>query len=145
MAKKPARTIDLNADVGEAVDEDGIARERALLALVTSANIACGGHAGDEDSMAATVAAALEDGVRVGAHPSYPDREGFGRVPLQMERADLDGFNLLPCPPTRGIEDICRLLIPELQRRGMFRRSYEGGELTLRERYLGAGHRAYGE
>jgi UPF0271 protein len=105
VAKKPARTIDLNADVGEAVDEDGIARERALLALVTSANIACGGHAGDEGSMAATGAAALEDGVRVGAHPSYPDREGFGRVPLQMERADLESSLV---GQLRALDRVCR-------------------------------------
>jgi UPF0271 protein len=85
----PGRTVDLNADVGEATDEEGIARERALLGLVTSANIACGGHAGDEASMTATVAAALERSVRVGAHPSYPDREGFGRRPMRMTRADL--------------------------------------------------------
>ena len=58
--KKRIRSIDLNADVGEAADEAGVARERALLALVTSANVACGGHAGDDVSMAVTVAAALE-------------------------------------------------------------------------------------
>jgi UPF0271 protein len=85
----PARTVDLNADVGEATGEEDIARERALMGLVTSANIACGGHAGDDASMTATVAAALEDAVRVGAHPSYPDREGFGRLPMRISRADL--------------------------------------------------------
>ena len=85
----PARTVDLNADVGEATDEEGIARERALVSLVTSANIACGGHAGDDASMTATVAAALEGSVRVGAHPSYPDREGFGRRPMRISRAEL--------------------------------------------------------
>ena len=85
----PSRTVDLNADVGEATDDEGIARERALLGLVTSANIACGGHAGDVASMTATVAAALEGSVRVGAHPSYPDREGFGRRPMRISRAEL--------------------------------------------------------
>jgi UPF0271 protein len=85
----PARTVDLNADVGEATDEEGIARESALLGLVTSANVACGGHAGDEASMTATVATALGGSVRVGAHPSYPDREGFGRRPMRISRADL--------------------------------------------------------
>jgi 5-oxoprolinase (ATP-hydrolysing) subunit A len=89
VGKKPARWIDLNADVGEATDEDGLVRERALLALVTSANVACGGHAGDEASMAATVDGALEEGVRVGAHPSYPDRARFGRVPMTLERSEL--------------------------------------------------------
>ncbi len=83
------RTIDLNADVGEATDAEGIEVERALLALVTSVHVACGGHAGDEDSMAATVGAALECSVRVGAHPSYPDRAGFGRSPMAIDRGEL--------------------------------------------------------
>ncbi len=76
--------VDLNADVGEAGDAPGIAVERALLGVVTSSHIACGGHAGDASSMRATVLAAIEHGVRVGAHPSYPDREGFGRRPMDM-------------------------------------------------------------
>jgi UPF0271 protein len=83
------RTVDLNADVGEASDAAGVAVERALLGLVTSAHIACGGHAGDEGSMEATVRAALAGGVRVGAHPSYPDRAGFGRRPMEMAARDL--------------------------------------------------------
>lgn len=67
-------TIDLNADLGE-----GDAFDEELLQIVSSCNIACGGHAGDENSMAATVQNAIANGVAVGAHPSYPDREGFGR------------------------------------------------------------------
>ena len=65
----------MNADLGEGdpYDDD-------LLRIVSSCNIACGGHAGDDASMRATVAAALENGVAIGAHPGYPDREGFGRV-----------------------------------------------------------------
>lgn len=66
--------IDLNADLGE-----GGSYDAELLAVVSSCNIACGGHAGDRTSMAATVAAALANGVAIGAHPSYPDAEGFGR------------------------------------------------------------------
>ena len=67
-------TIDLNADLGE-----GDAFDDELLQIVSSCNVACGGHAGDENSMAATVQNAIANGVAVGAHPSYPDREGFGR------------------------------------------------------------------
>ena len=78
----PNRTIDLNADVGEATDAAGLEVERTLLGLVSSVHVACGGHAGDDDSMTATVATALSRGVRVGAHPSYPDRAGFGRQPM---------------------------------------------------------------
>ena len=68
-------SIDLNADLGE-----GMGTDDALLGIVSSCNIACGGHAGDEASMAAGIAAALSHGVAIGAHPSYPDREGFGRA-----------------------------------------------------------------
>jgi len=66
--------IDLNADLGE-----GGAYDDELLAIVSSCNIACGGHAGDESSMRSTVKVAISKNVAVGAHPSYPDREGFGR------------------------------------------------------------------
>lgn len=83
------RSIDLNADLGEATDDAGVVIERALLGLVTSAHIACGGHAGDDESMGAIVQAALDAGVRVGAHPSYPDRTGFGRRPMEMAASDL--------------------------------------------------------
>ncbi|HVB92404.1 MAG TPA: 5-oxoprolinase subunit PxpA [Acidimicrobiales bacterium] len=83
------RCIDLNADVGEASEEGAIRVERALLGLVTSAHVACGGHAGDQASMHATVEAALGHGVRIGAHPSYPDRTGFGRRPMEMDAGAL--------------------------------------------------------
>ncbi len=68
------RLLDLNADLGE-----GEGTDQALLDVVTSCNVACGGHAGDRHSMRKTVLAAAERAVAVGAHPAYPDREGFGR------------------------------------------------------------------
>lgn len=83
-------TIDLNCDLGERNDASGIAGDLALLDLVSSANIACGGHAGDEQSMLRTVTAALERGVAIGAHPGYPDRANFGRVSLDMDSQDLE-------------------------------------------------------
>jgi len=67
-------TIDLNADLGE-----GDPCDQELLRIVSSCNIACGGHAGDAASMRATLLSALDNDVSIGAHPSYPDREGFGR------------------------------------------------------------------
>ncbi len=66
--------IDLNADLGE-----GDSHDAELLTIVSSCNIACGGHAGDDASMRETVASAISNNVAIGAHPSYPDREGFGR------------------------------------------------------------------
>ncbi|QDV75281.1 5-oxoprolinase subunit PxpA [Botrimarina mediterranea] len=68
------RTIDLNADVGE-----GLATDAELISLVTSANIACGGHAGDENAIHDSVIAAIEGGVAIGAHPGHADRQHFGR------------------------------------------------------------------
>ena len=73
--------IDLNCDMGELEDA---AHEAALMAFVTSANIACGAHAGDLATMERTAHLALERGVRIGAHPGYPDRENFGRLELPM-------------------------------------------------------------
>lgn len=66
--------IDLNADLGE-----GAPCDEQLLQIVSSANIACGGHAGDAETMALTIRSAIANGVAVGAHPGYPDRDGFGR------------------------------------------------------------------
>lgn len=68
------RQMDLNADLGEGGGEDA-----ALLGLVSSANIACGGHAGDDETMRRTIDLALASGVAIGAHPGYEDREHFGR------------------------------------------------------------------
>lgn len=77
--------VDLNADMGEG---DGDA-DAALLAIVSSCSIACGGHAGDAGSMARTVRLAGARGVAIGAHPSYPDRAGFGRRPIAIAPARL--------------------------------------------------------
>jgi UPF0271 protein len=77
------RRIDLNADVGEGPGEE------PLYALISSANVACGGHAGDSASMRRSVLLALRHGVAIGAHPSYPDRAGFGRASLAMPAAAL--------------------------------------------------------
>ena len=76
--------VDLNADVGEGAPDDD-----ALLDVVTSASVACGVHAGDAATMARTVEAAATRGVVVGAHPSYPDRAGFGRRTLEMSPAQI--------------------------------------------------------
>jgi UPF0271 protein len=71
--------IDLSADLGE-----GAPDEREIWLLITSANVACGGHYGDADSMTHAVQRANELGVRLGAHPSYPDRTNFGRKSMSM-------------------------------------------------------------
>ena len=77
--------IDLNADLGETVAGVPTADDEAMFAVISSASVACGGHAGDAASMREAVARARRFGVAVGAHPSYPDPAGFGRMPLSME------------------------------------------------------------
>jgi 5-oxoprolinase (ATP-hydrolysing) subunit A len=76
---EPVRRIDLNADLGEGVTDDP-----GLLAVVTSANVACGFHAGDPEVMRAVCEGAARAGVMVGAQVSYLDREGFGRRPMDV-------------------------------------------------------------
>jgi UPF0271 protein len=78
------RTIDLNADLGETVNGVATADDEALFAVISSASVACGGHAGDERSMREAVERARVTGVAVGAHPSYLDPEGFGRRALAV-------------------------------------------------------------
>jgi UPF0271 protein len=79
------RTIDLNVDLGEGGFQDA-----ALIALASSANIACGGHAGDEGTMRSAIASCLAMGVAIGAHPGYDDPEHFGRRLLELRPAEIE-------------------------------------------------------
>ncbi|MEP2919491.1 MAG: 5-oxoprolinase subunit PxpA [Sulfitobacter sp.] len=81
--------VDLNADMGESFGAWRMGDDAALLRTVTSANIACGGHAGDADVMAATMALAHEGNVGIGAHPGFMDIAGFGRNRMSVPRATL--------------------------------------------------------
>lgn len=82
--------IDLNADVGESYGAWTIGHDEELIPLVTSVNVACGAHAGDPLVMARTVELAARHGVAIGAHPGYPDRDGFGRRDLLMAPDELE-------------------------------------------------------
>ena len=81
--------IDLNADLGEGFGPWRIGDDEALLDVLSSANVACGFHAGDPLIMQRTVEAALRRGVDVGAHVGFPDRQGFGRRSMQIEATEL--------------------------------------------------------
>jgi UPF0271 protein len=81
--------IDLNCDMGELPEMLADGRQEALMKFVTSANVACGGHAGDEAMMRATIEQALHHGVAIGAHPGYEDRENFGRVALNLPAKEI--------------------------------------------------------
>ncbi|WP_317164613.1 5-oxoprolinase subunit PxpA [Maribacter litoralis] len=78
------RTIDINCDVGE-----GVGNEKELFPMISSCNIACGGHAGSKETIRWCLELAKEFNVKVGAHPSYPDKENFGRVSMSISDADL--------------------------------------------------------
>ena len=84
-----AQTVDLNSDMGEAFGPWPMGDDAALLQTVTSANIACGFHAGDADTMATTMRLAVENGVGIGAHPGFPDLQGFGRRRMQIPHGTL--------------------------------------------------------
>lgn len=83
----PASMIDLNADVGERPGPDGVAADATIIAAVSSANVACGFHAGDGKTMLAVCEIAVAKRKQIGAHVSYLDREGFGRRDLEVEPA----------------------------------------------------------
>lgn len=75
-----SRAIDINSDLGE-----GAGHDPEIMRFVSSANIACGGHAGDEGTMRETIRLAKQHGVSIGAHPGYPDKANFGRDAMKME------------------------------------------------------------
>lgn len=83
-------SIDLNSDLGEGYGVWSMGNDAEMLRIVTSANIACGGHAGDADTMFATLTQAHANGVTVGAHPGYDDRPGFGRRIIPMSLAEIE-------------------------------------------------------
>src|SRR4029453_12499088 len=87
-----ARSVDLNSDLGEGYGPYALGDDAAMLSLVTSANIACGGHASDPDTMYRALCLARERGVVVGAHPGYPDRENFGCRDLPYSPAEITPF-----------------------------------------------------
>lgn len=83
------RRVDLNCDMGELPELLTDGTQEALMQFVTSVNVACGGHAGDEAMMRATVEQAMRHGVAVGAHPGYEDRENFGRNTLGLTEEEI--------------------------------------------------------
>ena len=84
-----SRHIDLNCDMGEGETDASAALDRELMRFISSCSIACGGHAGSEHTMRRTAAAALDAGLRIGAQPSYPDRENFGRQSMSISGSEL--------------------------------------------------------
>lgn len=82
--------IDLNCDLGEGFGDWKMGDDAAMLGVVSTVNVACGFHAGDPQIMADTFAAAKKAGVAIGAHPSYPDLQGFGRRPIPYSPKEIE-------------------------------------------------------
>lgn len=89
---QPRLTVDLNADLGESYGRWKLGDDDAILEIVSSANVACGMHAGDPHVMAHTFKCAKEQGVSVGAHPGYPDLWGFGRREMIFSPSEIEQF-----------------------------------------------------
>lgn len=95
--------IDLNADLGESFGAWRMGDDGALMASITSANVACGFHAGDPGVMRRTIRLAREHGVAVGAHPGYPDLAGFGRREMQMATGEVEDLVLYQVAAVAGV------------------------------------------
>ena len=96
-------TIDLNSDLGESFGRWTLGNDAEVLASITSANVACGYHAGDPSVMRQTIRMAREAGVAVGAHPGFPDLAGFGRRAMAASPAEVEGFVLYQIGALAGI------------------------------------------
>lgn len=105
------KTIDLNCDMGESFGAWRLGEDEALLDAVTSANIACGWHAGDPQMMEQTVRMAVEHGVNIGAHPGYPDLQGFGRREMNLSAEEVEALTLYQIGALAGF---CRAFRCEL-------------------------------
>lgn len=100
------RTVDLNADMGESFGAWTMGDDPALLEVVTSANIACGMHAGDWDVMAGTMRAAKANNVGIGAHPGFPDLQGFGRRRMHVPLDSLGNLVRYQLGAARGMAQV---------------------------------------
>lgn len=95
--------IDLNSDLGESFGPWPMGQDAALMESISSANVACGFHAGDPGAMRVTVALAREKGVAIGAHPGFPDLVGFGRREMKASPAEVEDFVLYQVAALAGI------------------------------------------
>ena len=110
--------IDLNSDLGEGFGPSAMVDDATMLSLVSSANVACGGHAGDPETMFRTVSVAAANGVIVGAHPGYPDREGFGRRTLSMGLDEITRMVAAQIGALQGVAALVRVEVRYVKAHG---------------------------
>lgn len=97
------QTIDLNCDMGESYGMWTLGTDAALMDLVSSVNIACGFHAGDPTTIRKTIETAVQKGVKIGAHPSFPDLQGFGRREMKMSVNEIFDLILYQVAALKGV------------------------------------------
>jgi UPF0271 protein len=100
-------TIDINSDLGESYGIYKIGSDEAIMPFISSANIACGFHAGDPQTILKTVLLAIKNNVAIGAHPGYPDLEGFGRRPMKLNHEEVRASILYQVGAIKSIAETC--------------------------------------
>jgi UPF0271 protein len=124
--------IDLNSDMGESYGAYTIGADDEVLRFVTSANVACGWHGGDPSVMRRTIQRAKELGVRVGAHPSYPDLLGFGRRVMQITREEARDYILYQIGALRAFAEALGVKLQHVKPHGaMYNAAVKDQELSL--------------
>lgn len=111
-------TIDLNSDLGEGYGDYRMGDDAAMLQIVTSVNVACGFHAGDPQIMAETFAAARAAGVAIGAHPGYPDLQGFGRRFIPYSAAEIERLVAYQLGAAMGMASLARHKVTHIKAHG---------------------------
>jgi UPF0271 protein len=120
--------VDLNCDLGESFGVYGLGRDEEILGIITSANVACGFHAGDPHVMRETVAMAKKQGVRVGAHPGLPDIIGFGRRRMDISPAELRDIITYQMSALRGFVEAAGMKLQHVIQHGALTRMAEDDE-----------------
>ncbi|MDF1561112.1 MAG: LamB/YcsF family protein [Bacteroidales bacterium] len=100
--------IDINCDLSEMSLADGPGNDKAIMPFISSVNIACGFHAGDPLTIEQTLRSAIRNGVSIGAHPGYPDRENFGRKPMTMSPREMRAMLLYQAGAVKAMAETAR-------------------------------------
>jgi UPF0271 protein len=124
--------VDINTDIGEGFGNYVMPNDEAIMPLVTSANIACGFHAGDPLVMNKTVALAKRHGVAVGAHPGLPDLMGFGRRVMELAPEEIKNYLIYQVGALKAFAEVHGLKLHHVKPHGAFFRSTKANEAQAR-------------
>lgn len=130
--------VDLNADLGESFGPWPMGADAALMQVITSANIACGFHAGDPDHMLSAMRAAVANGVGIGAHPGLPDLQGFGRRRMQISATEARNLTAYQLGAAQGMARLAGGHVRHLKLHGALANMAAEEEALARACYEGA-------